>query len=482
MPEERFHPSDEPRADGNGRDAVVTKPAPAHTPPSIQPGPPSIDIPEIEGSDEEVAHRIEEIPADEGAAVLEGLPPEKAADVAEYLDPDTAGRILTEMTPEAAGAVVSDMEAAEASMVLAAMDPDDAVDVLEHVNEKLHDEIVREMDPEDAEDVLALEKFAPDTAGGIMTSEVTALYEYLPVSDAIETLRKLNEELEQMFYVYVIDRREHLVGVLSMRDLILAKPATLLRDIMRPNVTSVPVTMDQEHVAREMRRLGYLAMPVVDDKHRLVGLITIDDIADVLEEEATEDVQRMFGAGAEERLNSPWFFSFRKRVVWLLVNLVTAFMAAMVVGAFEDEIARLAVLAFYMPIIAGMGGNASAQAMAVAVRGLALGKVDRRLLWRVMYRQLFVGLCTGIVIGLVTASVAWIFHNDPHGPGAKLGFVVALALIINHTLACVTGAGIPFIMKAFGFDPAQSSTIFATTVTDIVGFFALLGLAAVMLH
>ena len=369
-------------------------------------------------------------------------------------------------------------------MVLAAMDPDDAVDVLEHVDEKLHDEIVREMDPEDREDVLALEQYPPDTAGGIMTSEVTALFEYLHVEDAIAQLRKLNEELEQMFYVYVIDRRGHLVGVLSMRDLILAQPRTLLRDIMRANVVSVPATLDQEQVAWMMRRMGYLAMPVVDDKHRLVGLITFDDVADVLEEEATEDVQKMFGAGAEERLNSPWLFSFRKRVFWLLVNLVTAFMAAAVVGMFEDMISKFAVLAFYMPVIAGMGGNASAQAMAVAVRGLALGQVDRKLLGRVMYRQFLVGLMTGVVIGFLTASVAWVFHagRGPNAPGLMLGVVVALALIINHTLACVTGAGIPFVMRWFGFDPAQSSTIFATTITDVVGFFCLLGLAAVMLQ
>src|SRR4051812_24865047 len=316
MSNDRRHPDDE-RA-GNGR-AIATAPVKA----PARPRPPERDVPAeaLAGSDEDVAHRIEDIPADEGAAVLESLPPGKAADVAEYLDPDTAGRILSQMDPTAAGLVVSDMEAAEASMVLAAMDPDDAVDVLEHVNDKLHDEIVREMDPEDAEDVLALEKYPPDTAGGIMTSEVTALYEYLHVEDAVAQLRKLNEELEQMFYVYVIDRRGHLVGVLSMRDLILAQPRTLLRDIMRPNVVSVPATLDQEQVAWMMRRLGYLAMPVVDEQHRLVGLITFDDVQDVLEEEATEDVQRMFGAGAEERLNSTWFFSFRKRIGWLLVNL-----------------------------------------------------------------------------------------------------------------------------------------------------------------
>ena len=430
-------------------------------------------------ADRDVAQRIEEIPAADGADVLETLPPERAADVAEYLDPNTAGAILSEMDPAAAAEVVSDMEAPEASMVLSAMDPDDRVDVLGHVDRNVHDAIVGEMDADDVRETLQLEKYPPDTAGGIMTPDVTALYEYLTVGEAIEQLRQLNEELEQMFYVYVIDRRGHLVGVLSMRDLILARPDRLLRDIMRPSVVSVPVTMDQEQVAHVMRRYGYLAMPVVDEKNILVGLVTVDDVVDVVEEEATEDVQRMFGAGAEERLTSPWVFSFRKRVGWLAVNLLTAFMAAAVVGVFSETIKKWVVLAFYMPIIAGMGGNASAQAMAVAVRGIALGQVDRQLLGRVLVRQFLVGLATGVVIGLVTGGIAALYHQQG---GLMLAVVVTLALVINHTIAAVSGAAIPFIMKSLGFDPAQSATIFATTVTDVGGFFALLGLAAIFLR
>ena len=427
----------------------------------------------------DVANRIEEIPAADGAHVLENLPTDEAADVAEYLDPTTAGAILSEMDPTLAASVLTDMEVPEASMVLAAMDPDDRVDVLEHVPGPLHDQLVGQMDAEDVEEVRQLEQYPPDTAGGIMTTQVTALYEYLTVEDAVSQLRELNEQLEQMFYVYVIDRRGHLIGVLSMRDLILARPTTLLRRIMRPEVRSVPATMDQEHVARLFRKHGYLALPVVDERNRLVGLITVDDVVDVVEEEATEDVQKMFGAGAEERLTSPWSFSFRKRVWWLLVNLATAFMAAAVVGLFSKTIEKMVVLAFYMPIIAGMGGNASAQAMAVAVRGIALGQVDRSLLGRVMVRQFLVGLMTGLVIGFVTGAIALIFHHDR---GVQLAVVVTLALIINHCLATVSGAAIPFIMKSMGFDPAQSATIFATTVTDVGGFFSLLGLAALFLR
>jgi magnesium transporter len=423
-----------------------------------------------------VAARIEEIPAADGAVVLEHLSAEQAAGIAEYLDPTTAGAILTEMDPALAASVIADMESAEGAMVLSAMDPDDRVDVLELIPREKHDQIVLEMDAEEKEEVRRLEQYPPDTAGGIMTTEVTALYEYFTVEDAINQLRKLSEELEQMFYVYVIDRRGHLVGVLSMRDLILAKPTRLLRDVMRPNVRSVPVTMDQEAVARFMRRYGFLAVPVVDERNILVGLITVDDVVDVVEEEATEDVLKMFGAGAEEKLTSPWHFSFRKRVWWLLVNLATAFMAGWVVSEFQGTIERFAILAVYMPIVAGMGGNASAQAMAVAVRGIALGEVDRALLGRVLVKQTLVGFVTGFTVGLVTAAVALTFH---HQYGAMLGLVVGLALVINHTLAAVSGVAIPFAMKWLGFDPAQSATIFATTVTDVVGFFALLGLAQV---
>jgi magnesium transporter len=419
-----------------------------------------------------VAQQIEELPAPDGAAVLSNLPSRRAAGIAEYLDPETAGGILSEMDPTLAASVITDMEALEASMVLAAMDSDDRVDILEHVTGPLHEELLGEMDVLDAADIRRLEQYPPDTAGGIMTTQVTALPEDLTVEQAISELRRLNEELEQMFYVYVVDERGHLVGVLSMRDLILARPQRNINQIMRPNVTAVPATMDQEEVARIMRKYDYLAIPVVDGRNRLVGLITVDDVVDVLEEEATEDVQKMFGAGAEERLNSPWQYSFRKRTGWLMVNLATAFLAGWVVSRFDSTIQKLTVLAIYMPIVAGMGGNASAQAMSVAIRGLAVGKPGRNILREVIYRELWVGVLTGLVIGLITALIAVQWQHN-----ATLGVVVGLALLINHTLACTTGAGIPFAMKRMGFDPAQSATIFATTVTDVIGFFSLLGLA-----
>jgi magnesium transporter len=440
-----------------------------------------LSLAEIEDPAEAVAE-LDGVDPHAASRVLQEMPLERARAVLSRLDPERAADVVTEMQAHRAAELLEELPAAGAADVLEEMDPDDRVDVLDECKEEKHDEIVAALEAEERAEVEVLERYEPDTAGGIMTTEVTSLYEYLNVADAVETLRKLNEELEQMFYVYVVDGRGHLVGVLSMRDLILAQPDTVLRDIMIEGVRSVPDDMDQEQVAVLFRRHGYLAMPVVDQRNRLIGLITVDDIVDVLQEETTEDVHRLFGAGAEERLDSPWFYSFRKRVGWLVVNLGTAFAAGGVVAAFTGMIEALPILAIFMPIIAGMGGNASAQAMAVAVRGISTGHVDRRLLRHVLRREAFCGALTGVVIGVITAAIAFIYSAATAGDAVRaagLGGVVFASLLINHTLACTTGAGIPFLMKRLGFDPAQSATILATTVTDVVGFLALLGLAFV---
>ena len=427
-----------------------------------------------------VAERIEEIAPADGASVMTHLSAANAADVAGILDPETAGKILARMEPSHAAIVINDMPAPEASMVLAAMDPDDRVDVLAHVPEPRHGELMREFTQHDADEVRQLEQYPSDTAGGIMTTQVTSLAEDLTCEQAVAQLRRLNEEQEQMFYVYVVDGRSHLVGVLSMRDLILSRPDRRLNQIMHPNVTSVPATMDQEEVARIMRRHKYLAVPVVDARNRLIGIITLDDVVEVINDEATEDVQKMFGAGAEERLLSPWQYSLKKRIWWLEVNLATAFLAAWVISRFDGVIAALPVLAAYQSIVSGMGGNGGAQALAVAIRGMALGETAPQLLRKVLYREFVVGLLTGVIVGITTwaCAAAGIFGYDQYaGRPLLLGFVVCLALLLNHINACVTGVSIPFVMKRIGFDPAQSATIFATTFTDCGGFFLTLWLA-----
>jgi magnesium transporter len=204
----------------------------------------------------------------------------------------------------------------------------------------------------------------------------------------------------------------------------------------------------------------------------------VDDVVDVIQQEATEDVQRMFGAGAEERLTSPWHFKFRKRIPWLLVNLGTAFLAAAVVGMFEETIALFPILAAYQTVVSGMGGNGGAQAMAVAIRGIALGEVNKRQLRDLFFREALVGACSGVVVGFTTWGIILISHARENG--MRLGLIIFIALVFNHINACITGVAVPFIMKRLGFDPAQSATIFATTFTDCGGFFMTLGLATLL--
>ena len=368
----------------------------------------------------------------------------------------------------------------DAGSILSALNPDDRVDILGRLPLELHDALVKELNLDEQAEVKHLEQFPRDTAGGIMTSQVTALYEYITVDNAIQLLRRLNQELEQMFYVYVINRTGKLVGVLSMRDLILAKPDSQLRNIMIKSVRSVPATMPEEEVAKLMRNYGYLAVPVVDKDQNLLGLITLDDVIDVIQTEATEEFQRAFGAGAEERLSSPWFYSFKKRIWWLEINLATAFMAAAVVSLFTETIGAWPILAAYQTIVSGMGGNGGAQAMAVAIRGIAMGESGGAILRKALREQALVGLWSGIVVGITTGLIAMIFNWSNYG--FLLGCVVCVALMFNHINACITGVCLPFVMKKLGFDPAQSSTIFATTFTDCGGFFACLGLAKLAMH
>ena len=428
-----------------------------------------------------LAAQLEEISAGEAARVMHDLPTEKAADVAQYLDPNTAATIIAKMDPRHAADLVGRLARDDAGSILSALNPDDRVDILGRLPLELHDALVKELNLDEQAEVKHLEQFPRDSAGGIMTSQVTALYEYITVDNAIQLLRRLNQELEQMFYVYVINRTGKLVGVLSMRDLILAKPEDQLRNIMIKSVRSVPATMPEEEVAKLMRNYGYLAVPVVDKDQNLLGLITLDDVIDVIQTEATEEFQRAFGApGAEERLSSPWFYSFKKRIWWLEINLATAFMAAAVVSLFTETIGAWPILAAYQTIVSGMGGNGGAQAMAVAIRGIAMGESGSAILRKALREQALVGLWSGIVVGITTGLIAMIFNWSNYG--FLLGCVVCVALMFNHINACITGVCLPFVMKKLGFDPAQSATIFATTFTDCGGFFACLGLAKLAMH
>jgi len=437
---------------------------------------------------EEWPAELEAQPLPEAQAALAALPRDQLHETLRRLDNELAGRILALMPPEVAAEALAELPYEDAAEALAShdleqavavvqeLDPDDAADIIAEMP-AVQREALLEASGEAGEVIEELLVYPEDTAGGLMTPEVLAVRRQWTVAEAIDAIRRRSEELEQIHYTYVVDRNDVLIGVVTMRDLILAPTCTPIDAITNRDVTSVSVDTDQESVAEIISDLNLLALPVVDRQGRLVGVVTVDDVIDVIQEEASEDLQRLVGAGADERTDSPFAYSVRMRLPWLHVNLLTAFCAAAVVGLFHDSIARLTLLAVFMPVVAGQGGNTGAQTMAVVIRGLALGEIPAGYARRVIAREALLGLVNGVVVGTVTAGIAWWTSGTP-----AFGIVLGVAMVANMALACLFGAVIPLGLRTLGLDPAQSSSIFLTLVTDVVGFSAFLGLATIALH
>jgi len=308
-----------------------------------------------------------------------------------------------------------------------------------------------------------------------MNPHVFALNEDLTVGEAITELQS-NRDVEMVFYLYVIDSRRHLVGVVSLRRLLLVPPDTPLKRIMTTDLISARVEMDQEEVAGLVASYNLLAIPVVDAENKLVGVITVDDVIDVIKDEATEDVYRLAGLASDDRVFTTPMESLRKRLPWLLVNLVTAFIAASVVKLFEGTISMVTSLAVFMPVVAGMGGNAATQTLAVIVRGIALGELTWSNTRKALIKEALVGLGNGVACGIVGAGVAWLMQGTPW-----LGLILGLAMIINMFVAATAGTLIPLALRALNVDPALASSVFITTLTDVFGFLSFLGLGALFI-
>jgi magnesium transporter len=309
-----------------------------------------------------------------------------------------------------------------------------------------------------------------------MNPQVFALSEDLTVGEAITALQS-SRDVEMVFYLYVVDGRRHLVGVTSLRRLLLVSPETPLKRIMTPEVTSVRVDTDQEEVARQVASYNLLAVPVVDEENKLVGIVTVDDVIDVIKDEASEDLLRLAGVSGDDSIATPAAESLRKRLPWLAINLGTAFVAASVVALFEGTIQQVTALAIFMPIVAGMGGNAATQTLTVIVRALALGELSWDTARKALMKESLVGLGNGIALGIVAAAIAWLFKGEP-----MLGLLLGMAMVVNMFVAATAGTLVPLGLKALKVDPALASSVFITTFTDVVGFASFLGLATVFLR
>jgi magnesium transporter len=384
---------------------------------------------------------------------------------------------LSELGPEAGAALLSDRSAEEIVKLTQELPSDDAAAIIDYLPESLSVAVLEQIQKRPAGgDVGELLEYAEQTAGRIMNPKVFALSEDMTAAEAITALQAARD-VEMVFYLYVIDARRHLVGVVSLRRLLLVPPTTPLKRIMTTDIISVRADMDQEEVARQVASYTLLAIPVVDEENKLVGVITVDDVIDVIKDEATEDVYRLAGVSSDDRVFTPPYESLRKRLPWLIVNLATAFLAASVVALFSSSIGYLPMLAVLMPVVAGMGGNAATQTLAVIVRGIALGELTWANSRKALVKEAVVGIGNGVACGLVGAIVVMIFKGDP-----MLGLVLGLAMVVNMFIAATAGTLIPLTLRALKVDPALASSVFITTLTDMFGFFSFLGLATVFLR
>jgi magnesium transporter len=383
---------------------------------------------------------------------------------------------LSELGPEAGAKLLAGRPPEEIARLLHELPSDDAAAIVEYLPEELHAAVIELIEKRPGDEVGELLEYPEQTAGRIMNPKVFALSEDMTVGEAITALQG-SRDVEMVFYLYVVDARRHLVGVVSLRRLLLVPPSTPLKRIMTTDVTSVRADTDQEEVARLVASYNLLAIPVVDEENKLVGVITVDDVIDVIKDEATEDIYRLAGVSTDERVFTPASESLRKRFPWLLVNLVTAFIAAGVVGIFQHTISAWVALAVFMPIVPGMGGNAATQTLTVIVRGLALGELTWANSRKALFKEILVGVGNGIATGIVAALAAWALIGQP-----SVGVLLFLAMIINLFVAGAAGTLIPLGLKALKVDPALASTVFITTFTDVCGFAAFLGLATMYLR
>jgi magnesium transporter len=383
---------------------------------------------------------------------------------------------LSELGPEAGAALLADRSAEEIVKLTQELPSDDAAALIDYLPEELSAAVLELIQKRPAGgDVGELLEYEEQTAGRIMNPKVFALSEDMTAGEAITALQS-SRDVEVVFYLYVIDARRHLVGVVSLRRLLLVAPSTPLKRIMTTDIISVRVDMDQEEVARQVASYNLLAIPVVDEENKLVGVITVDDVIDVIKDEATEDVYRLAGVAGDDRVFTPARESLRKRLPWLLVNLATAFLAASVVALFQGTISHYVAFAIFMPIVAGMGGNAATQTLTVIVRGIALGELTWSNSRKALLKEAMVGLGNGFALGIVAALIAWGTRGDP-----MLGLILAMAMIINMFVASVAGTLIPLALRALKVDPALASSVFITTLTDVFGFLSFLGLGTVFI-
>lgn len=407
---------------------------------------------------------------------LEDLSDEDVLKFVSFISDKSLASILeTQISDELQVKIVEAVPFARILNVFTYMSQDDIVDILGNLTLPQRKQFLNMMKNRDSDDIERLLAYDPETAGGLMTTEFIALNENLTVKEAFETIRKIAPEKEVIETLFVVDAKTLLKGTVDIRDIFIKKDSQKLSEILNPNVISVTPTTDQEEVSLIVTKYNLSVVPVVNNKNRILGIITNDDIIHVINEEYTEDMYHMSGVDSEETIDGTIMDSVRRRLPWLVINLLTAFLASSVINAFSDTISAFVALAAAAPMVAGMGGNAGTQTVTIVVRSLALGEVEWGD-WRGMLKEVGAGFINGLITGIIAAVALYLVFGNIY-----LGIVIILAMIADMLIAGIFGYFIPIAVKKFGGDPALVSTVFLTTATDVGGFFCFLGLATLFM-
>jgi magnesium transporter len=406
------------------------------------------------------AQSLETLAPADAAQLIKDLPAAVAAQCLEHLPPLAAAQLLEKNSRECAAAIMLRVGKYHAA------------DIFRRFNPAFARAVIPMLAHDFSKDIAEILAYPADSAGRMMHTDFLAFRRDMKVREVIARLRQMAKKHLPATYCYVVDGENTLLGVLNMRDLLLASQDSPVEEVMITEVAKVSPFADREELVTMFSRKHYLAVPVVSETGRIIGIVNTKNIIASTEEEATEDLQILFGASPEERVYSTAAFKIRKRLPWLHINLATVFLAGMVVALFDGLIAKLAVLAVFLPVVAGQASNAGTQTLAVVLRGMIMREIKPGTGARLVLTEMWVGLVNGLITGLVTALAAWLWKGN-----AWLGLVAGLSMTLTLVISGLSGALIPLTMKRLGFDPAHSSGIVLTTVTDVVGFFSFLGLA-----
>ncbi|MCZ6547631.1 MAG: magnesium transporter [Deltaproteobacteria bacterium] len=387
-----------------------------------------------------------------------------------------AGKTLKELPPDLLPEILELIEEEKIAKMMVWTDPDDEVMFIKCLPKERRERVLALVDPDRRERVQQSISYPEGTVGRITTTEYLALPPNTSAQEAIDKIRERGE-LESFFYLYVVDQAEKLIGVVPLRNLVVAPKDRTLLEMMIPDPVQGEVSMDQEDAARLVSKYDLLALPIVDSEGHLMGIITVDDVIDIINQETTEDMYRMAGLEEGDRIFSHPKLSIQKRLPWMSFNLLTAMLAAFVVGLFEGTIEKAVSLAVFMPVVAGMGGNGGTQTLTVMVRGIALGELEFSTAWRAVMKEVIVGITIGAATGLMVAVVAYLWKGNP-----ALGLILALAMVINLLVGALAGTLIPLALKQVHLDPALGSGVLVTTFTDVFGFLSFLGLATIFIR